>query len=79
VVLRGVGEDDDIVEVNKAHLQDHSGQDTVQGTLEGRGGICEAEGHLQVLVRTHVAGENGLVDVFRGHGYLPIPGIAVER
>jgi len=79
VVLRGVGEDDDIVEADKPRLPGRRGQDDVKGTLEGRGSVGEADGHLQVLIRAHVASESGFVDVVQGHWYLSITGIAVER
>lgn len=72
VVGRGLGEDDDIVQVDEGVLPADGGGDNVDCSLEGRWGVFKAEGHTRKKELTVVTCEGSLVAVLRVHHNLPL-------
>ena len=79
VLVVVLGEHDDVVNVDEAHLPPNTRQYDIQRTLEGRRRIAEAERHAQIPVRPHVTGERCLVPVFLCDGHLPVSPKGVQE
>ena len=59
VLLTGSGEDDDVVQLEKAGFPVETGEDAVHESGEGGGSVAEAKGNLVKLEQLPAAGEEG--------------------
>ena len=73
VLLDGVGEHDEVVEVHKHEVEEVRAEDALHHALERGGSVGEAHRHHDPLVATEGRADRRLVYVVGVHEDLPIP------
>jgi hypothetical protein len=81
VILFVLRKDQDVVQVNKYKYIEHIPEDVINQPLEDRGGISQAEGHVQILIMTTrgVKGCIPIVSLSDAHKVVSVPEVELRK
>ena len=73
VLLEGVREDNDVVQIDEVGVPLELREDHFQRSLKGRRSVCRSKWHSLALVSARVAREGRLMTIAFVDGQLPVP------